>query len=117
MRGPVGDEKCQYYSGRRIDSFIEVPWVVQPQSSIEDDSILTKGGQSLKLDERWKKINQMLLAEADEWGRYGRFRSPMGEYLEELSKRAAPEFTKSERIGGARAGIIDVRSPREYLNL
>ena len=36
------------------------------------------------------------------------FRSPMGEYLEELSRIPAPDLENNERMEGARAGIIDV---------
>jgi hypothetical protein len=67
----------------------------------------TDGSKTLGFEERWNKTNRMLLAEADEWGQYGIFRSPMGEYLEELSKRPIPESARNLRDGDG-AGIIDV---------
>lgn len=63
----------------------------------------------------WNNVNKALLKEADNWGYYGRFRSPMGEYLEELSKRAAPKFQTYDPCGGAQAGIIDVSAHRAML--
>ena len=102
--GPVNDEKCQFYSGRRIDSFIEIPWIVRPYPmSISQEAEI----KALGFQERWNRVNKMLMAEADEWGRYGRLRSPMGEYLEEISKRGVPEGARnlSNESG---AGIIDV---------
>ena len=105
--GPVNDEECQYYSGRRIDSFMEIPWIVRPHSKNGSSLLKTGEVKSLGFEERWNKINQMLLAEADEWGRYGRLRSPMGEYLEELSKRGIPESARNLRNEDS-AGIIDV---------
>jgi hypothetical protein len=99
--GPVENEKIQSYSGRRINTSIEVPWIINPRPPNLE-------AKCLGFDERWNKINQLLLAEADEWGYYGQFRSPMGEYLEELSKRAVPNLKESERLRGSRAGVIDV---------
>jgi hypothetical protein len=101
LQGPVGDEKYQYFSGRRIDSFIEVPWLLHPRPARD-------GAECLGFDERWNKVNESLLVEAEQWGHYGRFRSPMGEYLEELSKLPVPHLQENEQFGGARAGIIDV---------
>jgi hypothetical protein len=72
-------ERYQHYSGRRIGTYLEVPWVIVPSSS----SAATQNGKSGcgTLESRWNEINQMLLTEAEEWGHYGRSRSVMGEYL------------------------------------
>ena len=64
----------------------------------------------------WNQVNKTLLAEADEWGRYNEFRSPVGEYLEELSYRPAPDLEETENFGGAAAGIIDVCIPLSTKN-
>jgi hypothetical protein len=98
-----GKEGNEYFSGRRVDSHLEIPWIIVPDS----DESSTKGSSSFET--RWNEINSLLLTEANEWGMHGNHRSVMGEYLEELSKRPAP--TKAGRLEngrGGRVGVIDV---------
>jgi hypothetical protein len=100
------DDKHLIFSGRRVEALLEVPWVVRPnwQSSDGYSKVTTSG-----FEDRWNRVNQLLFGEADEWRRYGKHRSPMGEYLEELSKKAIPESVKNlERGAGNKMGIIDV---------
>lgn len=53
----------------------------------------------------------MLLKESEEWLKVGDYNSPMGQYLEELSKRNVPKRLKSlDGRSGSRAGFIDVRN-------
>ena len=101
-----GDDKYLIFSGRRVDALLEAPWMVRPHSQSSDGY---RSGMASVFEDRWNKVNQLLLVEAEEWGRYGERRSPMGEYLEELSKRPIPESAKDLAGGaGGRVGIIDV---------
>jgi len=103
--GSRGKDRRVDFSGRRIHRLLEVPWAilhVEKNAPITDSSF----------EERWNEVNGMLATEADEWGRAGKtklFRSPMGEYLEAMSKLPMPEGTRKWNERGGRAGIIDVR--------
>ncbi|PBP16059.1 SET domain protein [Diplocarpon rosae] len=64
-----------------------------------------------KAESRWNEINQSLLAEADEWGREGIddiFRTPVGEYLEEVAKLPFPKNAKSHDANSRNIGVMDV---------
>ncbi|KAK6583135.1 hypothetical protein PZA11_004211 [Diplocarpon coronariae] len=64
-----------------------------------------------KAESRWSEINQSLLVEADEWGREGIddiFRTPVGEYLEEISKLPFPKNAKSPEANSRNIGVMDV---------
>lgn len=60
--------------------------------------------------ERWNKLAEMLIVEADEWGRDERgYRCPTGEYLELLSeKRIPPDLLTAPANKGSEFGVIDV---------
>jgi hypothetical protein len=106
----TAEEKSQHFCGRRIDTYFEVPFVVLPATK-DAVFIADKPLEGSSFEDRWNEINQLLLAEADEWGRTGKyemFRAPVGEYLEELSKRPIPESMKNRGTVGNKAGIIDV---------
>jgi hypothetical protein len=93
------------FSGRRIQYKLEVPWAI---CQVEKNAPITDSS----FGERWNEVNQMLATEADKWGRAGKaklFRSPMGEYLEAMSKLPMPEGARKWNERGGRAGIIDVR--------
>jgi hypothetical protein len=104
------EERSQHFCGRRIDTCLEVPFVVLPATQ---DGAFTSDQppEGSEFEDRWNKVNQLLLTEADEWertGKYDIFRAPVGEYLEELSKKPVPEDLKNKGIIGNKAGIIDV---------
>jgi len=110
IRSSTLDEKQPSFSGRRVDTSIEVPWVILPLSQEQDRS---EAHEHLSFEERWNKVNCFLLQEAGKWGTDGKFdtfRTPMGEYLEELAKKPVPESMKDKGMVGAKAGIIDVRN-------
>lgn len=98
------------FCGRRIDTLSEAPWILLPKIQ---EGILGLGGvaQGSSFEGNWNRVNQLLLEEADEWGRTGKynmFRAPVGEYLEEISKKSVPESMRNQGTKGAAAGIIDV---------
>lgn len=108
VRPSGADGKQISFSGRRVGCSIEVPFVLLPLSEIHQNS----SGNGLHFQERWNRTNRLLLKEAEKWGRsgkYGMFRSPVGEYLEELSRLCVPDCIKGEK--GNHAGIIDVSCP------
>jgi hypothetical protein len=86
---------------------VESPWVVVPYSPNSCGQIHSREVESLHFAERWNKINLMLRIESDKWGKYGKYKSPVGEYLEEVSKRPVPDSARG-LSRGSRAGIIDV---------
>ncbi|PBP20129.1 SET domain protein, partial [Diplocarpon rosae] len=64
-----------------------------------------------KAESRWNEINQSLLSEAEEWGREGVdeiFRTPVGEYLEEVAKLPFPKNAKSPDANSRNIGVMDV---------
>jgi hypothetical protein len=104
------EQKDQFFGGRRIDTNLEVPWVILPVTN-DDTSPSEKSHESSSFEDRWDKVNQLLLQEAHEWGRAGKykmFRSPVGEYLSELSKKPVPQNMKNGATVGRQGGIIDV---------
>jgi hypothetical protein len=103
--GSHGRTRRVDFSGRRIHYRLEVPWAI---CQVEKNAPITNSS----FGERWNEVNQMLATEADKWGRAGKtklFRSPMGEYLEAMSKLPMPEGARKWNERGGRAGIIDVR--------
>lgn len=108
----TAEEKDQPFGGRRVDKYLEVPWVVLPV--VQDSTSLSEEvHESPTFESRWDKVNQLLLRESDEWGRTGKFnmfRSPVGEFLAELSKRPVPQGMRKCGTKGRHAGIIDVRN-------
>jgi hypothetical protein len=110
----TAEEKEQPFAGRRIDTNLEVPWVILPMT--EYDTIVASSAQvSSSFEERWNNVNELLLQEAGHWGHAGKFemfRAPVGEYLEELSKRPMPESMKGKDTVACKAGIIDVSNKR-----
>ncbi len=104
-------EENQTFGGRRIDTYLEAPWVVLPMSGIDDPLPDKPHCARLSFESRWGEVNQLLLKEADQWGRTGKydmFRNPVGEYLAELSKKQVPETMKNKDRTTCKAGIIDV---------
>ncbi|KAL2071320.1 hypothetical protein VTL71DRAFT_12555 [Oculimacula yallundae] len=96
-------------SGRRIGTSVEVPWVIKPMSQNEPSSHVSPSVSTAETT--WGKISQSLLAEADEWGREGKFdmfRNPVGEYLEYLSKLPIPKKASPLRAPGLNIGVMDV---------
>lgn len=96
----------EYYGGRRVDTNLESPWaILLPDEMLSNSNDSTP---SSSFETRWNAINDLLLTEADEWGRHGKHRSVVGEYLEALSKMPTP--TKGwdhDKLSG-KAGIIDI---------
>jgi hypothetical protein len=110
FRSHTAEQKDQFFGGRRIDTHLEVPWVILPATN-DNTSPLEKSHESSSFEDRWDKVNQLLLQEAHEWGRAGKykmFRSPVGEYLAELSKKPVPQNMKNGSTVGRQGGIIDV---------
>ncbi|KAF8854145.1 hypothetical protein BDZ45DRAFT_728999 [Acephala macrosclerotiorum] len=105
QRTSIAADKSPNFSGRRVAVRKEVPFVLSP---------LFKSVRRLtrtNIEKQWNKINRLLLAEADKWGRtgeYDMFRSPIGEYLEDLSNLSMPEDMTKMRDGGRNIGVIDV---------
>ena len=101
---------AQPFGGRRVDTNLEVPWVVLPLT--QDNTYVSNNAQeSSSFADRWNNINQLLDEESDQWGRTGKdgmFKAPIGEYLEELSRREVPESMRNIGAVGSKAGIIDV---------
>jgi len=105
---PVGNEKYLNYTGRRIDSNLEIPWVIKPYFQ-EGSGLAQERESRASFQERWNAVNQLLLIEAAKWGKYGSNKSVMGEYLTELGGTGVPESLKLLEEGkGDRAGFIDV---------
>ncbi|CZR53310.1 uncharacterized protein PAC_03188 [Phialocephala subalpina] len=105
QKATTAAEKSPNFSGRRVEFRKEVPFVVAPLFKSSRRRTPTD------IEGQWNRINELLLAEADEWGRTGKynmFRSPVGEYLEDLSNLAMPEDMTKMREGGRNIGIIDV---------
>lgn len=98
------DEMVLDYSGRRVDRYLEAPWVIVLPSRTAKGAN-GKTGQ-LTGEQRWDRINQMLREEADEWGYQGKWRDHMGDYLVELSGQSVPKILKD--VKDSRFGIIDV---------
>jgi hypothetical protein len=112
----TAEEKEKHFCGRRVDTNLEVPWVVLPATQDDASTAGTPRGCS-SFEDRWNMVNQLLLTEADEWGRTGKydmFRAPVGEYLEELSKKPVPESMKKQGTMGHKAGIIDVSNRAHF---
>lgn len=108
-RGPEAEETHPNISGRRVNTGLEVPFVVLPTRRGEQGSELPADASHAAA--RWNEINQNLLVEADQWGREGKFdmfRTPVGEYLEELSKVPMPRNARPINADGMNIGIIDV---------
>ncbi|KAE9375529.1 hypothetical protein N431DRAFT_463611 [Stipitochalara longipes BDJ] len=106
----AAERMVQPFGGRRVDTNLEVPWVILPLTQ-DDTSVSDNVKESSSFADRWDKINQLLLQEADQWGwtgKYDIFRTPVGGYLAELSKRGVPESMKNSGTAGSKAGIIDV---------
>jgi hypothetical protein len=102
----TAEEKTKHFCGRRIDNNHEIPWVVLPVMQ-DDASIVSMPPEYSSFEDRWNRVNQLLSKEADEWGRTGKydmFRAPVGEYLEELSKKPIPESMKHQVTMGDKAG-------------
>ncbi|CZS88087.1 uncharacterized protein RCO7_01056 [Rhynchosporium graminicola] len=96
-------------SGRRIGTTIEIPWVIKPMPQNVKLSVIEK--HLLTAGATWDKIGQSLLAEADKWGRDGKFdmfRNPVGEYLESLSKLPIPKRAWPLGAKGLSIGVVDV---------
>jgi len=106
----AAERMVQPFGGRRVDSNLEVPWVILPLTQ-DETSASENLQENSSFADRWDKVNQLLLQEADQWGRtgkYGMFRSPVGEYLAELAKRDIPETMETRGTVSSKAGIIDV---------
>ncbi|KAG9242659.1 hypothetical protein BJ878DRAFT_569129 [Calycina marina] len=107
LRDDGHDESQHQYSGRQIDTYAEVPWIVLPLSV--EARIQAKSVASMSLKARWNNVNKLLAKEVKLWGNYGRSRSFMGEYLYQLSKLAMPKNAQQLSVGAqSQAGIIDV---------
>ena len=106
MRSSTADEKQPSFSGRRIDTTLEIPWVVVPFSN-------TSKGQTggTNFSARWNTINDLLSKEAAKWDieeKTTNGRTPMGTYLENLSKLPVPSSFETANMGGGGIGVIDV---------
>ncbi|RDW62624.1 hypothetical protein BP5796_10926 [Coleophoma crateriformis] len=105
-------ERDQQYSGRRLQTEVELPWAIvlsQQSSSFSDDANgpLTKHGQTVA--DRWDQINKLLAEDSSAWKKHDGCRSPMYEYLEELAKVPIPESLKNAGGGmDSRMGLIDI---------
>lgn len=111
VRNSTAEEKQPNFSGMRVDFKKEVPFIVLPLNA--GLAKTTQRRAVADLDQGWKTINTLLLAEAQQWGRHGKydqFRSPVGEYLEEISNMPMPEDLAKTRDGDRNIGIIDVSS-------
>jgi len=111
LRMGTRTEDGQNFGGRRIDTYLEAPWVVLPMSEIDTPLQDKPHYARSSFEDRWGKVNQLLLKEADQWGRTGKydmFRNPVGEYLAELSKKPVPESMRNKDRTSCEAGIIDV---------
>lgn len=110
----AADERKTYFNfgGRRIEACHELPWMITTKSEHTNSSISLIGKSPLALTplERWNKVAEMLLLEANEWGRDERgYRYPTGEYLEFLSRKAMPtELDRLPVSTGSGFGVIDV---------
>jgi hypothetical protein len=91
----AADESKSYssFSGRRIETCQELPWMITAKSEdcLSSTSLIGKSATALTPPERWNKLTEMLLLEANEWGREERgYRCPTREYLELLSTKTMP---------------------------
>lgn len=89
QKGP--EDLHHNYAGRRVDNVLEV----LPYSDIEDSPMVDGNSKHLNFEKRWNKAGIMLLKESEEWLKVGNYKSPMDQYLEELSKRNVPKRLKS----------------------
>jgi len=106
MRSSTANEKEPSFSGFRVDTKSEIPWVLLPLSHVE-----TRSEAQISFAQRWDEVNSLMGKEAELWGMEGElklFRTPMGSYLEDLSKKAAPKGLSQKATAGGGAGIIDV---------
>ncbi len=97
LRRSTADEKRPSFSGRRVASTLEVPWVILPQIQVSKEQTSA---------EVWHAVNALLSIEANEWGmetNSTEIRTPMGAYLASLSELEIPNDIK-----GGGIGIIDV---------
>lgn len=105
-----------HFAGHRLDTYSEVPWLVAPQARTSDG--LSRGNKgkdkACGLEDVWNNVNSLISSEADKWGRYGKFRTPMSEYLNSLSKIPVPIPTEGLKDANGRPGIIDVSSRSHY---
>jgi hypothetical protein len=106
------NKNCFDFGGRRVGTAHELPWVITTRSK---DAYSTKGQISkiimtLTPLERWNKLTEMLILEANEWGRDERgYRCPTGKYLESLSRKAIPSELDGSLVSiGSGFGVIDV---------
>ncbi|KAH8601691.1 hypothetical protein B0O99DRAFT_198695 [Bisporella sp. PMI_857] len=102
------DESQHQYSGRRVDTGVELPWAINPVSLPVTVGEETRGTKYASLEERWFAVNSLLSQEIELWENYGSPPSPMRSYLENLSKLSVPESKCRHDELGAKAGIIDV---------
>ena len=96
-RSTDGEGRLLQFSGRRVDMFLEVPWVVLPYPDEEQNPDVPI------FADRWNRVNELLGQEADKWGRTGKFdsfRTPTGEYLESLLRLPAPDDAERFSYGG-----------------
>jgi len=107
-----GNKNCFYFGGRRVGTAHELPWVITTRSK---DVHSTKGQISKSIMtlpplERWNKLTEMLILEANEWGKDERgHRCPTGKYLESLSRKAIPSELDGPLVSiGGGFGVIDV---------
>ncbi|RDW81969.1 hypothetical protein BP6252_03081 [Coleophoma cylindrospora] len=105
-------ERDLQYSGRRLQTEVELPWAIvlsQQSSSFSGDANgpLIKHGQTVA--DRWDQINKLLAEDFNAWKKHDGCRSPMYEYLEELAKVPIPESLKNAGGGmDSRMGLIDI---------
>src|SRR3954468_8857058 len=67
LHGPTDIDKFQIYSGRRVDTHLEVPWVIAIDGCEESTEVTSPSS----FEARWDQINQLLAVEANEWGKHG----------------------------------------------
>src|SRR5450432_1449131 len=82
------------FSGRRSEARREIPWMISTQIPNIGGHVNGGGekGTAMSASQRWDKLSELLLTEADEWGGLeSGSRSPVGNYLELLSKQAMPK--------------------------
>jgi hypothetical protein len=100
------------FGGRRIETCHELPWMITTKSEDVHSSLglIDLSPTNLTPVERWNKLTEMLLSEANEWGRDERGqRYPTGEYLELLSRKAMPSELNSSLVStGSAFGVIDI---------
>lgn len=98
--------------GRRIGTCHELPWMIstKPENAHISLSPINKHAMALRPVDRWNKLTEMLLLEANEWGRDERgYRLLTGEFLELLSRKTMPSELDSPLVStGCDFGVIDV---------